>query len=475
MRVLHAATEAFPYLKVGGLSDVLGALPPELARLGLDVSLLLPGYPRVLAGVGVTRELRRWERLPGEAPGRLLAGEARRGVTPLVLDLPSLYSRYDDPYDDRGDAHVRAAALSWVAAELACAEDGSAPDVLHCHDWHTALAPAYLRLVRGSARAARTVLTVHNLAYQGEYPEEELARLWLPRTAFDVAALEFWGRLDLLKGGLVFADRVTTVSPSYAAEIRSAGGGFGLDGVLRARGDALCGILNGVDTAVWSPETSPHLAAPFSAADPAPRRACKAALGAEVGLDLGGDPPVFAVVSRLAELKGSDLVVANVEHLVSLGARLVVLGRGDPAIEGALLAAASAHPGRVAVRIAHDEGLAHRIFAGADAVLVPSRSEPCGLVQMYAMRYGALPVARHTGGLADTVVDVTLGDEATGFTFDAADGWSLGATLIRAVLCYRGDAERWRQLQRRGMTRDFGWAASAERYRALYAELVAGR
>jgi starch synthase len=472
MQVLHAATEAFPYVKVGGLSDVMGALPAALRDLDIDARLLLPGFPGVLDGIPGLSEVRRVENVSFAPGARLLFGKTDRGVPVYVLDAPALYARSKDPYADFGDSHLGAAALSKAAADLAREGHGSGfrADVLHCHDWQTAFAPAYLRFSAG--RAVPTVMTIHNLAYQGHYGAEILGAVGLPPESFTPSGLEFWGKVNVLKAGLVYATRLSTVSPRYAREIQTAEGGYGLDGVLRARAADLLGILNGIDTSVWDPATSPHLGVHFDARRPGGRAKNKVALTKEVGLDAKTAAPLVGLVRRLNTLKGMDLVADNIDHLVGLGAEIVVVGLGDPALETAFAAAAARHPGKVVFLGRQSERLAHRVFAGSDFILVPSRGEPCGLVQMYAMRYGAIPVARYTGGLADTVQDESTGAGATGFTFDAATGFALGHAISRAVRTYFDKPKRLKELQKAGMKRDFSWKESAKRYVDLYREMV---
>jgi starch synthase len=473
MRILHAATEAFPYVKVGGLSDVMGALPVALRGLGVDVRLLLPGFPGVLDGVRGLVPSRPIDGMPFARGARLLFGVSDHDVPIYVLDAPSLYARSKDPYADFGDSHVGVAALSRVAAGLA--RDGDAAgfraDILHCHDWHTAFAPAYLHY--SAEPAVPTVMTIHNLAYQGHYGREILRAVGLPAESFTPAGLEFWGKVNVLKAGLVYATRISTVSPRYAAEIQTAEGGYGLDGVLRARSADLSGILNGIDTSVWNPATSPHLVAPFDEGRSRGRAANKVALTREVGLVSKPSAPLFGIVSRLNTLKGMDLVAENIDHLAGLGAQIVVVGLGDHVLESAFTAAATRHPGNVAFLGKQNEPLAHRVYAGSDFMLVPSRGEPCGLVQMYAMRYGAVPVARYTGGLADTVQDESTGVGATGFTFDAPTGFALGGAITRAVRAYRDAPDRLRELQLAGMRRDFSWNESAKKYVELYRAMLA--
>jgi starch synthase len=472
MRILHTAMEAFPYVKVGGLSDVLGALPPSLMRVGADARLLLPGFEAVFDGVPNLVEIRKFEHgLPGTSAARLLMSATDRGVPLYVLDVPELYQRSRDPYADFGDSHVKAAALSRAAAEIARGGDGQGwkPEVLHCHDWQTGLAPAYLHFT--GARVP-SVMTIHNLGYQGIYPSSLLPTLWLPWAALRPDEMEFWGKVNLLKAGLVYASTLTTVSPTYAREIQRPEHGHSLDGILRARSHQLHGILNGIDTAVWDPATTLHISSPYDLARFDKRAANKLALQKEMGIEVDPHTPLFGVVSRLNTMKGLDQLVENVDHLVGLGATLIVVGKGDPSLEQAFVHAAARHPKRVAVQIVYDEGMAHRMVAGTDFMLVPSRSEPCGLVQMYAMRYGAVPVVRYTGGLADTVSDVTTGARATGLTFEGIDGFALGNAINRAVDLYRRAPWRFRELQLEGMKRDFGWDASARAYLAMYRELV---
>ncbi len=370
---------------------------------------------------------------------------------------------------------LRFGALSWAAAHLGRHGDGQGwkPAIVHAHDWPTALAPAYLALEEGPR--PRTVLTIHNLAYQGLFPADLLAPLGLPAAAFHPDGLEFYGKLGFLKAGLVYADRLATVSPTYAREILGPEG-LGLEGLLQRRNGQLRGILNGVDDEVWNPATDPHLPRPFGPADLASRAAGKLDLQRELGLRVDAEQPLFAIVSRFAGQKGLDLVLEDQAWFAAQNAQLAVLGQGDPELEARFLAAARLHPSRVVARIGFDEGLSHRIYGGADAVLVPSRQEPCGLTQLYALRYGALPVVRATGGLADTVVDASpeaiRAGQATGFVFKEATPSGLAGALERALALYRGRPEAWMDLQRRGMAQDFGWSRAAREYLELYEELL---
>jgi len=476
MRVLYVSTEVHPALKTGGLADVNAALPRALVAAGVDVRLLLPAFPALLAHAtdrGTTCALGPALGAPAVAviPCRL------NGVPTWLVDAPVYFAREGNPYlDPRGldwpDNLQRFALLAWVATRFA---DGSVdhwrPDIVHSHDWHAALCPAYLR-ARGGASPA-TVFTVHNLAYQGQFPGPTFAQLGLPDHFFSMHGLEFHGQVNFMKAGLFYADRITTVSPSFAAEIQTPAAGFGLDGLLRSRAGALVGILNGVDTEGWDPRTDSALAARFDATDLSGKTQCRHALQRELGLS-DGPGPLFGVVSRLTPQKGLDLLRDCVPPILAARGRLALLGSGDTEEEAAWHALALAHPGTIAVHLGYDEALAHRIFAAADVVPVPSRFEPCGLTQMYAMLYGALPLVRRTGGLADTVRDASaphLADgSATGIVFDAADSTDLRTALGRVFALWQ-EPIAWKRVQRTAMQGDFGWSQPAARYRALYREL----
>ncbi|MDR3516317.1 MAG: glycogen synthase GlgA [Azospirillaceae bacterium] len=471
MRVLFVASECYPLVKTGGLGDVVAALPPALRRCGADVRLLLPGYPSVLDGVPDARPVWTVPDIPGGGAGILLFGTGPDGVPVYVLQAPWLYERPGNPYvgpgGDWADNPQRFAALSWAAAWLSGTDGGRRwrPDILHAHDWQTGLAPAYLAL-SGRANRPGTIMTIHNIAYQGLADPELLTTLHLPAESFDVEGVEFYGHIGFLKAGLYYADRITTVSPNYAREIQTLEGGWGLQGLLSGRRDDLSGIVNGVDAGIWNPMTDRHLAAPFGIESLDARRANKAALLAETGLDDRLDAPLFAVVSRLTELKGFDLLLAALPYLIDRGGQLVVLGTGDPGLEDGFRAAAARWPGRVAAQIKFDEALSHRIQAGADVVILPSRSEPCGLIQLYALAYGALPLVRRVGGLADTVKD-----GMTGFVFDHASADDLVGAIGRAADLWWTDPAEWRVRQVAGMAEDWSWSRSAADYMALYQAL----
>jgi starch synthase len=483
MRILQVSAEIFPLLKTGGLADVAGALPGALARAGAEVRVLLPGFPTLLQGLGEAATVAELHAPWGE-PARLLFGHlaALGGLPAYVVDAPALYDRPGNPYqEDDGqpyaDNHRRFALLGYAAALLAEGLDGWwAPQVVHSHDWHAALANAYIAL-SPHRPPVRTVYTVHNLAYQGLCAPQHLMELGLPPAAFTVEGLEFHGQLSFMKAGLYYADHVTTVSPSYAREIQTPQQGCGLQGLLhrRAAAGSLTGILNGVDQRVWDPATDTHIARRYDAGKLAGKAHCRTALQKEMGLDVRPGP-LFGMVSRLAEQKGLPLLVALLPELVARGGQLVTLGSGDAGIEAALREAAAAHPEAVAIRVGYDEALAHRIFAGSDVTLVPSLYEPCGLTQLYGLRYGSLPLVRRVGGLADTVVDCTLEDmaenKATGFVFETFDAGDMRRALRRAFALFARQSE-WKTVQRRAMAQHFGWDDAAEQYMALYLALGA--
>lgn len=480
-RVLHVAAECHPLVKTGGLADVVGALPPALAAAGADARVLLPGYAEVLTRLAQGDELAPvgapFGALFGAARVRLLRARLPGAEVPLyVIDAPWLYGRGGNPYlagDGAGwrDNHLRFALLGYVAAQFGAGalDPDWQPDIVHAHDWHAALAPVYLR--QHPANDVRTVFTIHNLAFQGRFPLGEAEALGIPARELTPSGLEFHGDLSFMKGALLRADAITTVSPSYAREILGVEGGEGLDGVLRDRRARLHGILNGVDVARWDPAHDTALARPYGAHDAtAAKRANRRALRAEFGLS-DDDRPLFALVGRLTWQKGIDLLLDAARDPRLADLQLLVLGTGEPGFEAALRALAEAAPGRIATRIAFDEALSHRVFGGADAILVPSRFEPCGLTQLYGLRYGTLPIVRRVGGLADTVVDEQAGEGGTGFVFETADATALGDTLLRAATLYRAAPRRWQAMMARGMAADVSWAAPARAYMDLYGSL----
>ena len=484
MKVLHAAAEVFPLVKTGGLADVLGALPQALVQAGADVRLVLPGLPAIKAGVEGQTLVRDVGAIFGAGKVSLGLGRlGRSGVLAYVVDAPFLYQRRGNPYlaadgGEWADNAQRFALLGWVAAHLATGEldDSWRPDVLHAHDWHAAMACAYV--AANPAASVTTVFTVHNLAYQGLFDSADFHLLGLPARLMTPTGLEFHGQFSFMKAGLTYAHRVTTVSPSYAREMATEEFGCGLDGLIRTRGTDVSGILNGVDGVVWNPASDPGIAAPYNPLATQGKVRCKAALQKTLGLR--GDPRalLFSVVSRLTSQKGLDLVLAALPTLLAGGAQLAVQGNGDATLEAAFNAAAVANPGRVAVRLGFDEAFAHQMIAGADAMLVPSRFEPCGLTQLYALRYGTVPVVRQVGGLADTVVDANSEalqrDEATGFLFGPATPEALAEAIKRATGTF-AQTKVWQQIMIRGMAQSFSWEDAASQYLTLYEEAERGR
>ncbi|MBA4072402.1 MAG: glycogen synthase GlgA [Gemmatimonas sp.] len=478
--VLSVASEAFPLVKTGGLGDVVGALPLALTREGIATTTLLPGYASVIEALEDVVTVREYDFLQG-APARLLAGRVG-GLDLMALDSPHLYARPGNPYvapdgTDWPDNAQRFAALGAAAADVARgAVPGFAPDILHAHDWQAALAIALLHYSDG--RRPGTVMTVHNLAFQGKFPREFLEVVGLPPRAFAADGVEYYGDIGYLKAGLALADRITTVSPTYAAEIRSPEHGMGLDGLLRHRTDVLTGILNGIDTEVWNPATDPYLASSYDARRLGRRAANRGALQARMNLAPDPDALLVGVVSRLTWQKGLDLLPDVLPALIAQGGQLALLGAGDFTLEAALLEAAAAHPDRIAVSIGYDESLAHQIQGGVDALLVPSRFEPCGLTQLCALRYGAVPVVARAGGLADTVIDANemavAANAGTGVVF-APDSRDALAFALERVAKLRGDPRSWQQMQRRGMKTDVSWARPAVQYAALFRALAAER
>jgi len=480
VRVLSVASEVYPLVKTGGLADVAAALPAALAREGVDTRTLVPGYPAVIDALRAAEAIHTYAHLHG-GPARLLAAHTA-GLDLLVLDAPHLFARPGNPYlgpDGMpwADNALRFAALAECAASIGRGTvPGVAPDIVHAHDWQAGLAPALLHYA-GAPRPA-TVMTVHNLAFQGQFPRELLAALGLPPHAWAIDGVEYYGTIGYLKAGLALADRITTVSPTYAAEILTPEGGMGLDGLLRHRADVLTGILNGIDDALWNPETDAHLVRRFDAGDLAGRAGNKAALQARLGLDVEPSTFLFGAVSRLTLQKGMDLLLDALPFVVRNGAQLALLGAGDKPLEDGFAAATARHPGRVAAVIGYEEGLAHLIQGSVDALLVPSRFEPCGLTQLCALRYGAIPVVARVGGLADTVKDANesalAAGNGTGIQFEPVSRANLELAIGRAMTLRR-DVALWRGLQSRAMATDVGWTRPAGEYAALFRALLAHR
>ncbi len=481
VRILQVGSEIYPLVKTGGLGDVLGALPGALARLGMAVRLLLPGYPALRKPLTNVRLVCRFGPAFGAASVQVLLGRLPDIDVPVYLiDAPSLYDRPGNPYlDSTGQAWAdnpqRFGLLGWVAAYLALGDidPGWRPQLVHGHDWHAGLASAYLALHPHTD--CRTVFTVHNLAFHGLFPRELMPALQLPESSFSSDALEFHGEGSMIKAGLHYANAITTVSPSYAREIQTAAFGCGLEGVITQRRAQLHGILNGVDYAVWNSSTDPRLEARFDAAHPEQKAAAKAALQRQLGLRIDPGAMLIGVVSRLTSQKGIDLLLEVLPALLAENVQLALLGSGEAELEAACRALAAAAPGRVQVSFAYDETLAHRIVAGVDVIAVPSRFEPCGLTQLYGLRYGSLPLVHRVGGLADTVIDADdqalAADTATGFVFNAPTTQALEQAVRRALTLYR-QPDRWKQVMHRAMVQDFSWDGAAAAYADLYRRLL---
>ncbi|HET7866692.1 MAG TPA: glycogen synthase GlgA, partial [Burkholderiaceae bacterium] len=450
-------------------------------RRGADVRVLLPGLPAFVEALSEVRGVCDFGAVFGAARARLLQGHLHGLAVPAyVVDAPFLYRRSGGPYESEpgrpwDDNLQRFGLLGWAAANLAAggADRDWAPDLVHGHDWHAGMGCAYGAL--NVTDHAACVFTIHNLAYQGLFPGADFHLLGLPSAFMAPAGVEYHGHVSFMKAGLKFADRITTVSPTYAREIATHDYGAGLDGVIRGRQSDLSGIVNGIDDEVWDPARDSALARRYDAAALEGKAVCKAALQAELGLPQSPDAMAFGVVSRLTPQKGLDLLLEAAPAVLREGAQLVVQGSGDAALEQAFKALAAAHPGQVCARIGYDEALAHRLVAGVDAILVPSRFEPCGLTQLYGLRYGTVPVVRQVGGLADTVHDVdATGSPGTGFVFHAATGRALEEAMLRALRLRRQPAA-WRAVMREGMRRDLSWGATAQEYEQVYVRALETR
>ncbi len=487
LRVLYATSEAYPLVKTGGLGDVSHALPTALRQLDVDIRILIPGYPQVLEKLSLLEIHEDLELFNYSV--RILAGIMPDGLTPVyVIDCPALYQREGGPYQtaaghDWSDNALRFGLLSKVAALFGDHEFLFKPDVVHCNDWQTGLTAAFLAY--STAPRARTLMSIHNVAYQGTFGAEMVGLLGLPPESFNMLGLEFYGMMSFLKAGLYYSDWISTVSPNYAREIQTPAFGNGLDGLLALRHDQLTGILNGVDINFWNPEADQYIFSPYTKSNLAGKRKNAQALRKKLGLSLAkadrsptGYKPLLGVVSRLTSQKGLDLFIPIIPEIVNgaEGAQVVILGSGDQELENRLQQLAEMLPGKVSVTFGYNEELAHQIEAAADIFIMPSRFEPCGLNQMYSMRYGTIPIVRRTGGLADTVIDATpenLEQQglATGFVFEKEDSRELLQTIKRALQAFR-DKNTWRKLQQNCMNRDFSWKNSAKQYIALYSKLV---
>ena len=472
LKVLFVTPEIHPLIKTGGLADVSGALPFALGELGVGIRVLVPGYPKVLAGARNKRLHHTFHDLPEADEVRLLTATLPgSGVQLLIIDCPVLYQREGGPYQnpvgvDWPDNAQRFALLSRIGVILG--SDASPlsfrPDIIHCNDWQSALAPAFLHFMAG--KKAATVMTLHNLAFQGIFPPHVVAEVGLPPASFNIEGVEYYGNFSFLKAGLYYADHITTVSPTYAREIQQKALGFGMQGLLAHRSDKLTGIVNGIDTSDWNPATDHHLVQGYDAGQMAGKTANKLALQEKMGLKRDPDIPLLGMISRITHQKGGDLLLEIAPQLLQENVQIVLLGTGEAVLENGFRNLAHAHPDKVGVTIGFDEGLSHLVEAGADLFLMPSRFEPCGLNQMYSQRYGTPPIVHATGGLTDTVED-----GVTGFVFEPMTAEAFLASIRRALAVYR-DKQAWHAIQHNAMTRDFSWKKSAEDYLALYKAIM---
>ena len=477
MKVLHVCSELYPLLKTGGLADVLGALPAAQKSVGIDARILIPAYPAITAGIAQTWIVAEFDNFAGHVVLRY--GEYN-GVGVYLIDAPHLYDREGNPYHDQwyndyADNYKRFALLGWVGAELATGMDfWWQADVVHSHDWHAGLTSAYLA---AKGRPAKSVFTIHNLAYQGQFSYHHLFELGLPYDMFHVNGLELHGQISYLKAGLYYSDAVTAVSPTYAKEITTTEFGYGLQGLLGtlAHEGRLFGILNGVDDNIWHPNNDAYIKHHYKLKAMTGKRQNKQELQAYFNLPQDPDALLFVMVTRLTEQKGVDLLINSAPEIVKLGGQLVILGSGAPHLEGGINHLASQYPQNIAVKIGYDESLSHLMVAGGDVILVPSRFEPCGLTQLYGLKYGTLPLVRATGGLADTVVQSSSENikqkKATGFVFEQATSEALTEALVEAFSLWQKQ-RLWFGVRSTAMEQDFSWQLAAQHYQVLYQKIL---
>ncbi len=472
MNILFAASECGPFIKTGGLADVIGAVPKTLAGMGISVRILLPAYPALARVLAAGEQVWATDSLLGGG-ARIVAASAE-GLELLLLDAPHLYDRPGNIYlDPKGrdwpDNAFRYGALCKVAAEIAVGGIGGwKPDVVHAHDWQAGLIPAYLKAFHG---APPTILTIHNIAFQGLFDPSLIGPLGLQPWLYHMDGMEYFGHLGFLKTGIAFSQKVTTVSPTYAHEIMTPEFGMGLQGIITARGADVVGILNGIDLDIWNPADDPLLPRTYSARTLQKKAANRAEVARRFALNDNGDAPLFCVISRLTTQKGLDVLLDVLPGIVSRGARLAVLGSGDKGLEARFATAARKWPGSVGCVIGYDEPLSHLMVGGSDAILVPSRFEPCGLTQLYGLRYGTLPVVSRTGGLADTIIDANpaaiAAGTATGFQFSPVTAFAFEDAINRTCEAFR-DPQLWTSMVKRAMAHPVGWEQSARAYKALY-------
>ncbi|HYN55514.1 MAG TPA: glycogen synthase GlgA [Methylotenera sp.] len=481
-KVLYVSSEVFPLIKTGGLADVSGSLPTALQNLGVDIRILMPGYSAVLNQLNDLQAIGRVNNIPVIGFADILMGTiVETSVKVMVIKSANLYERDGGPYADENgeewpDNALRFGVLSKVAAILAGTQsplNNWQPDIVHCNDWQTGLTPAYMKLLENTK--AKSVISLHNMAFQGCFPAEWVTILGLPAANFTMEGFEYYGQLSYLKAGIYYADEISTVSPSYAKEIQTAEFGFGLEGLLKTRGDRIKGILNGIETFEWNPETDPYLIKTYSASKIAGKKQVKNALQKKLGLHLDANAPLLGVVSRLTNQKGLDMLLPNMQYLLDAGCQFALLGNGETELESAFEAIAAQNPGRVSVTIGYNEPLSHQVMAGCDMFIMPSRFEPCGLNQLYGLAYGTPPIVNATGGLADSVIDSNetniKNKTANGFVMTEASVEALLACITRALDLFKNDAKTWRKIQKNGMTQNLSWDKSAMEYLELYLEL----
>lgn len=476
MKILHVCSEFYPLLKTGGLADVLGALPQAQNQIGLDARILLPAYPAMMAGIPNTQIVAEFDNFAGHI---ILRYGQYNGVGVYLIDAPHLYHREGNPYhdiyyNDYGDNYKRFALLGWVGAELATGLDSWwRAEVVHAHDWHAGLCAAYLF---NKGRPAKSIFTIHNLAYQGQFSYHHLYEIGLPSGMFHVDGLELYGQISYLKAGLFYSDAVTAVSPTYAEEITTPEFAYGLQGLLGGlkAENRLVGILNGVYETIWHPSCDSYIAHRYKLKSLTGKKKNKAALQAYFNLPQEERALTFVMITRLTEQKGVDLLIESADEIVKQGGQLMILGSGAPHLEDGIRHLAETYPQNIAVKIGYDEALSHLMVAGGDVILVPSRFEPCGLTQLYGLQYGTLPLVRKTGGLADTVVNSTSetikNRSATGFVFDHATPEALRQSLQQAFLLWQ-KPRSWSMVRSDAMKQDFSWRKAAAEYFALYQRL----
>ncbi|HEY3300381.1 MAG TPA: glycogen synthase GlgA [Methylophilaceae bacterium] len=487
MRILFVTSEAFPLIKTGGLADVSGSLPAALNSLGADVRILIPGYPAVLEKLIDLRIIATMDQLPIIGSVKLLMGTMpETGVNVMAIQSPFLYERAGGPYinaegSDWTDNPLRFGILSRVAANLASSSTSPLidwlPDVVHCNDWQSGLTPAFIHFhqLATGMKHAKSILSIHNLAFQGNYGAEWVANLGLPAESYQIEGLEYYGQMSFLKAGVYYADHLATVSPTYGLEIQTPEYGFGMQGLLAKRNREIDGILNGIDLTEWNPISDPYLSAHYDAAHLENKSVVKQALQQQLGLSSDSKAPLLGVVSRLTYQKGLDMFLQVAEPLIQQGCQIALLGSGEKSMENGFKQLAMRYPQQVAATIGYNEPLSHNIMAGADLFIMPSRFEPCGLNQMYGLRYGTPSVVTRTGGLADSIRDATptaLGDKsATGFVMAAVNADALLHTIARA-LTYFQEPKLWKQIQQAGMKTELGWDKSAQAYLNLYKKML---